>query len=206
MEWTRVVALIVVSPTRLAIELWKEGREDAGPLLQHWNFGWFWFEIAVCIVLAAYSLTASMLLPAYVRAALACIAIWRCNEVVWAFYNDAMDQLQGKPAATSLTAAQRIPMAMRSYWGLTANFAFIVYALPCLYKPAPADFIQALYFSGVTIATLGYGDITPIHPISRMLAVYEVFAGILLVVLALGIYLAGFNKREQPDRPRNDAP
>jgi hypothetical protein len=34
-----------------------------------------------------------------------------------------------------------------------------------------------VYFSYVTLATLGYGDITPLHPAARSLAVSEAFVG-----------------------------
>ena len=34
--------------------------------------------------------------------------------------------------------------------------------------------ISALYFSGVTITTIGYGDVTPIRYFSRGLAIDEV--------------------------------
>ena len=34
-----------------------------------------------------------------------------------------------------------------------------------------------VYFSLVTLTTLGYGDIIPVHPIARSLAVCEGFVG-----------------------------
>ena len=36
---------------------------------------------------------------------------------------------------------------------------------------------DGIYFSFVTLATLGYGDITPITPIARGLAVFEAIVG-----------------------------
>lgn len=49
------------------------------------------------------------------------------------------------------------------------------------------DTHSLLYFSFVTITTTGYGDITPVHPIARTLAVLEALAG--------QLYLAGFVAR-----------
>lgn len=42
------------------------------------------------------------------------------------------------------------------------------------------------YFSFVTLTTLGYGDITPVHPAARMLAVGEALVGQLYPAILLG--------------------
>ena len=42
-------------------------------------------------------------------------------------------------------------------------------------------FADALYFSIVTMATVGYGDITPITPYGRWVTVLIIFAGIILL-------------------------
>jgi hypothetical protein len=41
------------------------------------------------------------------------------------------------------------------------------------------DSFNALYFSFVTLTTMGYGDITPVSPIARMLAILEAVTGVL---------------------------
>jgi hypothetical protein len=48
------------------------------------------------------------------------------------------------------------------------------------------DFWSALYFSTVTITTLGYGDITPGNAIARGFAAAEAFCGVVL----LGVFVA----------------
>jgi hypothetical protein len=42
------------------------------------------------------------------------------------------------------------------------------------------------YFSFVTLTTLGYGDITPVHPAARMLAVGEALVGQLYPAILIG--------------------
>ncbi len=42
-----------------------------------------------------------------------------------------------------------------------------------------------LYFSFVTLTTMGYGDITPIHPAARSLAVLEALVGQLYPAILL---------------------
>ncbi|MBA7674955.1 hypothetical protein ES703_83183 [subsurface metagenome] len=58
---------------------------------------------------------------------------------------------------------------------------------------------EALYFSVVTITTLGYGDIEPVTIRGRVLASAEPILGIILLVLVLGIFLVelGRQKYEQ---------
>ncbi len=52
------------------------------------------------------------------------------------------------------------------------------------------DLLQAGYFSGVTITTLGYGDITPAGP-AKAVAVGEAVVGMALA----GAFLAAFIRR-----------
>ena len=53
----------------------------------------------------------------------------------------------------------------------------------------------ALYFSFVTLTTLGYGDITPVSPEARVLAITEAVIGQLYIAIfvarLVGLHLAG---------------
>lgn len=51
--------------------------------------------------------------------------------------------------------------------------------------------IEALYFSTVTITTLGYGDMMPISPFGQKLALLEPLLGFISVVLVIGVFLTG---------------
>jgi hypothetical protein len=44
---------------------------------------------------------------------------------------------------------------------------------------------ELIYFSFVTLTTMGYGDITPIHPIARSLAITEALTGQLYIAILL---------------------
>lgn len=63
-----------------------------------------------------------------------------------------------------------------------------VHFLPDEVGPVFAD---ALHFSVDTIATVGYGDMTPGTPIARILSDVEVCCGIVLLVIALQLTFAG---------------
>lgn len=61
--------------------------------------------------------------------------------------------------------------------------------------PPEASFFDLLYFSYITLTGVGYGDITPTHPISRSLSLVLGIVGQLytaiLVGIVIGKYLAG---------------
>jgi hypothetical protein len=49
---------------------------------------------------------------------------------------------------------------------------------------------QYVYFSYVTLATLGYGDLTPATAVGRLLAVFETIAGSLYLVTAVSLIVS----------------
>lgn len=54
------------------------------------------------------------------------------------------------------------------------------------YVGGPVRWQDMAYFSFTTLTTLGYGDITPAHPVSRALAIAEAILGVLIVALIIG--------------------
>ena len=75
--------------------------------------------------------------------------------------------------------------------------------------PAEPERGRFIYFSFVTLTTVGYGDVTPVHPVARSLAVAEALAGQLypaillarLVSLATGRGPAGPGQAAPPPGP-----
>ncbi len=68
---------------------------------------------------------------------------------------------------------------------------------------AEPDRQRFIYFSFVTLTTVGYGDITPVHPVARSLAVAEALTGQLYpaILLARLVSLATGNGSAQPGVP-----
>jgi voltage-gated potassium channel len=128
-------------------------------------------------------------------AAITVFVIWllpfsRCNEIFFAFIRDALDKFD-KKSSSSLTYRQRIELAFFSYFELIFNFAIIYFVLPVSFFKDFKGFsnvLEAIYFSEVTITTIGYGDISPKHWLPQLLTVYEVFCGFILLLVCFTIY------------------
>jgi len=90
----------------------------------------------------------------------------------------------------------RIQGAIAAYLllGLTWAFAyeFVLIQVPASFQPADLGgekgpvMINLVYFSFVTLTTVGYGDITPVHPIVRSLANLESLIGQLYPAILIG--------------------
>jgi voltage-gated potassium channel Kch len=50
------------------------------------------------------------------------------------------------------------------------------------------NWIGPFYYSVVTITTLGYGDIVPATPVARIIAIFEVFIGYIMLGGLLSIF------------------
>ena len=57
---------------------------------------------------------------------------------------------------------------------------------------------EMLYFSLVTLTTIGYGDILPLADEARMLAALEGVAGVLYVAITVAILVSAFKRQEPP--------
>lgn len=90
----------------------------------------------------------------------------------------------------------RVQGAVGAYllaWGaFTQAFRLVAMGFPGAFQVAgvPASYGEVVsqlgYFSMVTIATLGYGDIVPLHPLARSLAMVEAVFGVIYPVILIG--------------------
>lgn len=86
-------------------------------------------------------------------------------------------------------------LLLLNYFELAVGFAVLYLATNSIAFKGQATLItdpgRAIYFSIVTLSTLGYGDIEPFTDTGRLLAAFEVLAGFMLVVLVIGAFLTG---------------
>jgi voltage-gated potassium channel len=117
----------------------------------------------------------------------------RAVEICKAFLEDAIEKLNGDEPASDLKFGDRLYLSLKSYLELIINFGTIYYLVPaCFFKGESGyDFesiLESIYFSGVTITTLGYGDIYPSNFVLQFLTVFQVLVGFSLIVVAFAIY------------------
>ncbi|MDH1007531.1 potassium channel family protein [Pseudomonas nicosulfuronedens] len=93
---------------------------------------------------------------------------------------------------------QQRPVTRELLYGLCALYLNFVLAFALTYnlieRLSPHSFVSAngpldmasfVYFSMITLTTIGYGDIVPVHPLPRLLAGSEAIMGALFIALAV---------------------
>lgn len=83
--------------------------------------------------------------------------------------------------------------AMKKTWPIWNGSFFFIIALGSLFAVIEdLRFFEAMYFTGVTALTIGYGDIVPHEPLGKILAILIGFLGAITMgfFIALGIHSA----------------
>lgn len=193
------------SPTRKWIDIRKRGDEARrGQVLRRWSLGLFYFELVCLFVLSAESMLGLLNGEHLLRWLLLIYGWSRCNEIAYAFYRDVLSRLGQEKQGSNLTLPERTLMAMRSFFGLAFNFALLYYYLPLerAFEEPLSGFFEAFYFSAMTLTTVGYGDIIPKAPLVRLFVIYEVFAGILIIAVAIATYIGSSNAEDNASTKR----
>lgn len=77
-----------------------------------------------------------------------------------------------------------------NYISFAMMFAAVYRAVPGQFGPSQPDSVaSALYFSIVTMTTLGFGDIAPLTGCARILVAFEALFGIFMLAILLGVLL-----------------
>jgi hypothetical protein len=67
---------------------------------------------------------------------------------------------------------------------------------------SPLDFPSLLYFSYITLLSIGYGDITPLSATARMLTVVEGLVGMAFTTIILAVLVTAYlNRRDVQIEP-----
>ena len=129
----------------------------------------------------------------------------RLYELTWHTLRWATAPLPERPRAfvRSFGAPSMIVLTLALWMGLVfVGFTLLYYAgmnrENFFFSPGvQPSFSSALYLSGVTLATLGYGDITPSSFLYQSLAVGEALIGFAILTLAISYILNIYQVLEQ---------
>jgi hypothetical protein len=101
--------------------------------------------------------------------------------------------------------ANRIAGAVCVYLLIGLTWAFLYYftalVMPSAFNGLSPDpdlrFLNLLYFSFVTLTTLGYGDVTPATPFARALAYLQAVTGTMYMALLVASLIGSFRDRSR---------
>lgn len=192
MEKLRYLGFWILSPSRMLFDIWKKRTGDRTEFHRKWSRRFLVGELLAAGFIIVATLAFPDLRNCYAFSILLLAVAWsRINELAFAFYNDAFSKLGRKESASGLLPAERALMALRSYIGLIIYFSIAYYFIwiQTPFKPEFGSYFDSLYFSAVTIATLGYGDFVATHWLTKALSIYQVLLGLLLIVVAIGTYI-----------------
>ncbi len=189
----------VCAPTLLVSDTYKQAAttpKERGRRVTKLNKCYMTLAACIWLSVAAISLLTDYFTNAQWTIGLLCgYSLSRCNEVFLAFVKDVFDKLDpDKRDKNGLEYFERIQLALRSYIELMLHYSLLyyligMYCIEGFLNRALSSLWEALYFSAVTIVTLGYGDIYPVHPLAQGLVVYEVINGMLLLAVSFTVYV-----------------
>lgn len=90
----------------------------------------------------------------------------------------------------------KLVILLLSYFYLIMLYAYIYSYISILtnhFSKTGLEFVDYLYFSLITISTVGYGDITPITTLSKVLVMSEIIIGLVITIIGLSLVLATKN-------------
>ena len=126
---------------------------------------------------------------------LLCFFIWN----TWLHLHQVL--FTGAVNGNKIVGAICIYLLLALIWAML--YLFIAEAVPGAFNGLPQaswleNFFAGIYFSFVTITTLGYGDISPVLPIARFLVLMEAVVGVfymaIVVASLIGVRLSAGGK------------
>ena len=146
------------------------------------------------IVLVAYDMFMTVLHPHSERP----ISTW-LERIVWVVTKLVARPLQPTLRHQALGMSMPVMISMLVItWLLALALGFAAIFVPWIHDPRAMEranavdspaWAEALYYSGVNLSTLGYGDFHPLHPALRFVAMVEGFSGIAVLTMAIAYVL-----------------
>ena len=109
--------------------------------------------------------------------------------------------------ATGAVRLEAVTGVLSLYMMIGLFFAFVYGAIdhlggdPFFTGGAPATVAHCVYFSFVTLATVGYGDLTAAGDLGHTLSVFEALIGQIYLVTVVSLIVSNLGRREGPAHP-----
>ncbi|MEG1147705.1 MAG: ion channel [Niameybacter sp.] len=203
-----------LAPTLWVSDTYKKSATSSanrGIRVKRLNKIYFGIALSIWGILFLWGQVAGNMPP--LKVVLIFIPLWalsRVNEIFMAFIKDVFDKLDpSRRSKNGLEYFDRIGLALRSFMELTIQYAILYFILDTYYlqygfhgglfnQPIESPF-TALYVSLITIASVGYGDYVPVHPLARGLVMYEIITGFLLLAVSFTVYVSlDLDEKEAP--------
>jgi len=154
------------------------------------------------ILLALYDAFETLVLPRRVTRRLRFArAYFRAAWSVWRWLGDLLPPGRKRESALSVFGPLSLFGLFASWVAIiVTGFALLHWWGTTLTPPSNDDFRQCLYHSGETFFTLGYGDVTPVTYMGKLLAVAEAGIGFGFMAVVIGylpVLYQAFSNRER---------
>jgi len=80
---------------------------------------------------------------------------------------------------------------------ITLTGAIAIYVLEDMKNPNITNMFEAIYWSLVTITTVGYGDIAPVSEMGRLIAMIIILLGVAMISFATSVIVSAFSEKLQ---------
>lgn len=153
------------------------------------------FQSAIAITLAMVWFALSFLVPNMAQSAwptlLYCLLLGHVTYAILGFIFRAT-RVDRSLVASAIT----VYLLLGAVWG--AVYLIIYRTNPAAFNAPNVDpnyaSVHFIYYSYVTLTTLGYGDITPISPAARILSVVEAITGVLYTAILVARLVSLFGQ------------
>jgi hypothetical protein len=102
----------------------------------------------------------------------------------------------GRTASHRIGAAIVVYLLMGILWSRLYQIAGLMIPGAFHMDGGTATLTSYLYFSFVTLATIGYGDISPVHPVVRNLAILEAITGQMYIAVLIARLVSATTPKE----------
>jgi hypothetical protein len=107
--------------------------------------------------------------------------------------------LPGQVTVHRLTGAVALFVVLAVTWGFAFQIICLVRPGALLANGLRASPQDAMWFSFVTITTVGYGDVVAVMPIARSVAGMEALTGVLYPAVLIGALLGDFARQRHQE-------